>query len=238
MKKAALFTVLIVAIGAFFYFDLGQWLTLEALKDQQAQLEAYRSEHPVLVAALYSLAYIIITALSLPGATLMTLSGGAIFGLGLGTVLANLSASIGATLAFLIARFIIGDWVQEKFGDRIGPINKGIEQDGAFYLFSLRLVPIFPFFIINVVMGLTRIKTWTFFWVSVVGMIAGAAVYANAGTQLAQLESLSGIASPSLLLSFALLGLFPLIARKALDWLKRHRQADLPEATGSANSGD
>lgn len=223
MKKIILFIIILLAVAGFFYFDLGQWLTLDALKQQQAAIEAYRSEHPLLVAGLYSLAYIVITALSLPGAALMTLTGGAIFGVVWGTLLANLSASIGATLAFLIARFIIGDWVQTRFGDRIGPINRGIEQDGAFYLFSLRLVPVFPFFIINVVMGLTRIKTWTFFWVSVVGMIAGAAVYANAGTQLAQIDSLSGIASPSLLISFALLGLFPLIARKTLGWLKNRR---------------
>lgn len=230
MKKAALLAAVLFAVGVFLYFDLGQWLTLDALKNQQAALETYRSENPLLVGALYSLAYIVITALSLPGATLMTLSGGAIFGVFWGTVLANLSASVGATLAFLIARFVVGDWVQAKFGDRIGPINRGIEQDGAFYLFSLRLVPVFPFFIINVVMGLTRIKTWTFFWVSVVGMIAGAAVYANAGTQLARIESLSGIASPSLLISFALLGLFPLIARIGLNWLKRHRHTGTPKS--------
>ena len=231
MKKIFLLSLILLAIGAFFYFDLGQWLTLDALKQQQQIIETFRSEHPLLTAGLYSLAYIVITALSLPGAALMTLTGGAIFGVLWGTVLANLSASIGATLAFLIARFIVGDWVQAKFGDRIVSINRGIEQDGAFYLFSLRLVPIFPFFVINVVMGLTRIKTWTFFWVSVIGMIAGAAVYANAGTQLAQLESLSGIASPSLLASFALLGLFPLLARKTLDWLKRRRLTTLPADT-------
>ncbi|EAR11250.1 TVP38/TMEM64 family protein [Reinekea blandensis] len=227
MKKLVLLILIVLAIGAFFFFDLGQWLTLEALKSQQAAIEAYRSEHPLLTASLYALAYIVITALSLPGATLMTLTGGAIFGVFWGTLLANLSASVGATLAFLIARFVIGDWVQARFGDRIGPINRGIEQDGAFYLFSLRLVPLFPFFVINVVMGLTRIKTWTFFWVSVVGMIAGAAVYANAGTQLAQLDSLAGIASPSLIASFVLLGLFPLVARKTLEWLKNRRSSAL-----------
>lgn len=220
MKKIILLAIIAVGIGAFFYFDLGQWLTLDQLKAQQASLETYRAENPLLVALIYSLTYIVVTALSLPGAALMTLSGGAIFGVFWGTLLANISATIGATLAFLIARFILGNWVQEKFGDRIGPINKGIEQDGAFYLFSLRLVPVFPFFIINVVMGLTKIKTWTFFWVSSIGMIAGAAVYANAGTQLARIDSLSGIASPGLLASFALLGLFPLIARKSMELVK------------------
>ncbi len=225
MKKFIILGVLAIAVGAYFYFDLGQWLTLDQLKAQQAGLEQYRAQHPVLVALIYIATYIVVTALSLPGATILTLSGGAIFGVVWGTVFANISATIGATLAFLIARFVIGDWVQQKFGERISVINKGIEQDGAFYLFSLRLVPLFPFFIINVVMGLTRIKTLTFFWVSSVGMIAGAAVYANAGTQLAKLDSLSGIASPGLLISFALLGLFPLIARKGLDWLKSRREA-------------
>lgn len=226
MKKLVLLGIVAIAIGAFFYFDLSQWLTLDQLKAQQASLEAYRADHPILVALIYSLVYIVVTALSLPGAALMTLTGGAIFGVFLGTILANISATIGATLAFLIARYLLGDWVQTKFGDRIAPINKGIEQDGAFYLFSLRLVPVFPFFIINVVMGLTKLKTLTFFWVSSLGMIAGAAVYANAGTQLAKIDSLSGIASPGLLLSFALLGLFPLIARKSLEWVKSRRPSE------------
>jgi uncharacterized membrane protein YdjX (TVP38/TMEM64 family) len=223
MKKLLLLGTVLLAIGAFFYFDAGQWLTLDQLKNQQATIEAYRSDHPILVALLYIGSYILVTALSLPGAALMTLTGGAIFGVVWGTLFANISATIGATCAFLIARFILGDWVQEKFGDRIEPINKGIEQDGGFYLFSLRLVPVFPFFIINVVMGLTKIKTFTFFWVSQVGMIAGAAVYANAGTQLAKIDSLSGIASPALLGSFVLLGLFPLIARKTLEFFKSKR---------------
>jgi len=223
MKKLILLGIVAAAIGAFFYFDLSQWLTLDQLKNQQVALEDYRSSHPVLVASMYVTAYIIIAALSLPGATIMTLTGGAIFGVFWGTLFANISATIGATLAFLIARFVLGDWIQTKFGERIDSINKGIEQDGAFYLFSLRLVPLFPFFIINVVMGLTKLKTLTFFWVSSIGMIAGAAVYANAGTQLAKLDSLSGIASPALLISFVLLGLFPLLARKALELIKNKR---------------
>jgi len=223
MKKLLLLGVLLVAIGLFFYFDLGAWLTLDQLKSQQSALATYRADHPVWLAVLYLVTYIGVTALSLPGAALMTLTGGAVFGVVQGTLLANVAATIGATLAFLMARFVIGDWVQAKFADRIAPFNRGIEQDGAFYLFSLRLVPVFPFFIINVVMGLTTIRVWTFFWVSQVGMLAGAAVYANAGTQLAKIDSLSGIASPSLLLSFVLLGLFPLVARKTLGWLRSRR---------------
>ncbi|WP_287420279.1 TVP38/TMEM64 family protein [Reinekea sp.] len=223
MKKLLLLALLISAVGLFFYFDLSTWFTLAKLKSQQSALATYRADHPIGLALLYLLTYIGVTALSLPGAALMTLTGGAVFGLVQGTVLASVGASIGATLAFLMARFVIGGWVQSKFADRIAPFNRGIEQDGAFYLFSLRLVPVFPFFIINVVMGLTTIRVWTFYWVSQVGMLAGAAVYANAGTQLAQIDSLSGIASPSLLLSFVLLGLFPLVARKSLTWLRRRQ---------------
>lgn len=223
MKKLILLTVLVAAVGAYFIFDLGQYLTLDQLKSQQAALESYRADNPILVAILYLATYIVVTALSLPGAALMTLTGGAVFGVFWGTILANIGATIGATCAFLIARYVLGNWVQEKFGERITAINNGIEKDGAFYLFSLRLVPVFPFFVINVVMGLTKIRIWTFFWVSQVGMIAGAAVYANAGTQLAKLDSLSGIASPAILISFALLGVFPIIARKSLAFVKASR---------------
>lgn len=222
-KKISLLLILAVAIAAFIYFDLASYFTLEQLKSQQSALQAYRLDHPILVAALYSLVYIVVTALSLPGAALLTLTGGAVFGLVWGTILANLSATIGATLAFLIARYVLGDWVQKKFADRIEPVNQGIAQDGAFYLFTLRLVPVVPFFVINVVMGLTRLKVWTFFWVSQIGMLAGAAVYANAGTQLAKLESLSGILSPAMLASFALLGIFPLVAKKAVDLVRKQR---------------
>lgn len=223
MKQIVILLALLTAVAAFFFFDLGQWLTLEQLKAQRTELQLYRADHPILVAAIYIAVYIIITALSLPGATIMTLSGGAIFGLYWGTAFALIAATIGATLAFLIARYLVGNWVQTRFSERIKAINQGIEKDGAFYLFSLRLVPIFPFFVINVVMALTPIKTWTFFWVSLIGMFAGAGVYANAGTQLAQLDSLSGIASPSILFSFALLGVFPILAKKALQLLQKNR---------------
>ncbi|MFQ3229315.1 TVP38/TMEM64 family protein [Reinekea sp.] len=223
MKKLILLFIAIIVVSAYFYFDLGQWLTLEQLKNQQSSLESYRQANPVLVAAIYTVIYIVVAALSLPGSAIMTLSGGAIFGLAVGTALALISATIGATFAFLIARFLLGDWVQEKFGDRIASINQGIDKDGAFYLFSLRLVPVFPFFVINVVMALTTLKVWTFFWVSLVGMLAGAAVYANAGTQLAKLDSLSGIASPGIILSFVLLGIFPILAKKMIEFIRRKK---------------
>lgn len=223
MQRWILLGLIAAAIAAFFLFDFGQYLTLDQLKARQTELAAFRADHPGLLAAGYLAVYILVTALSLPGATLMTLAGGAVFGLWQGLLLVSFASSIGATLAFLVARFLLRDWVQGRFGDRLTVINDGIQRDGAFYLFSLRLVPLFPFFVINLVMGLTPIKTWTFYWVSQVGMLAGTTVYVNAGTQLARIDSLGGILSPSLLISFALLGLFPLVARKGLAWFKRRR---------------
>lgn len=223
MQRWILLGVIALALIAFFLFDLGDVLTLNNLKAQQDNLAAFRASNPVVLAAGYFVIYVVVTALSLPGATIMTLAGGAIFGFTQGLLLVSFASSLGATLAFLVARFLLHDWVQQRFGDRIAPVNRGIEKDGAFYLFSLRLVPLFPFFMINLVMGLTPIKAWTFYWVSQVGMFAGTAVYINAGTQLAQIDSLGGILSPTLLASFALLGLFPLVARKSLEWYRvRH----------------
>lgn len=223
MQRWILLGIIALAVIAFFLFDLGEFLTLTNLKAQQDSLAAFRVAHPLVLAAGYFVIYVIVTALSLPGATIMTLAGGAIFGFSQGLLLVSFASSIGATLAFLVARFLLHDWVQQRFGDRIAPVNRGIEKDGAFYLFSLRLVPLFPFFVINLVMGLTPLKAWTFYWVSQVGMLAGTAVYINAGTQLAQIDSLSGILSPTLLASFALLGLFPLVARKTVEWVKVQR---------------
>lgn len=210
-----------ILIIAFFYFDLQNFLTLESLKSQQQAISNYRDAHPVMATALYALIYIAVTGLSLPGATVLTLAGGAIFGLLWGTVIVSFASSIGATLAFLAARFLFRDAVHHKFGDRLKVIDEGIARDGAFYLFTLRLVPLFPFFVINLIMGLTTLKTRTFFWVSQLGMLAGTLVYVNAGTQLAKIESLSGILSPALVGSFALLGLFPLIAKKFVEYLPR-----------------
>ncbi|MCH8532199.1 MAG: TVP38/TMEM64 family protein [Saccharospirillum sp.] len=224
MQRWILLGVIALALIAFFLFDLGEVLTLNNLKAQQDSLADFRASNPLLLAAGYFVIYVVVTALSLPGATIMTLAGGAIFGFTQGLLLVSFASSLGATLAFLVARFLLHDWVQQRFGDRIAPVNRGIEKDGAFYLFSLRLVPLFPFFMINLVMGLTPLKAWTFYWVSQVGMLAGTAVYVNAGTQLAQIDSLGGILSPTLIASFALLGLFPLVARKTLDWVRSRRQ--------------
>jgi pyruvate/2-oxoglutarate dehydrogenase complex dihydrolipoamide dehydrogenase (E3) component/uncharacterized membrane protein YdjX (TVP38/TMEM64 family) len=219
-----LLIVLIAAlIVAFIVFDLGQYFSLSYLKSQQAAIEElYRAKALQTVAAFF-LIYVLVTGLSLPGATILTLAAGAIFGLLWGTVIVSFASSIGATLAFLVSRFLLRDSVQAKFRDKLKAVDAGIDRDGAFYLFTLRLVPAFPFFVINLVMGLTSIKTWTFYWVSQLGMLAGTIVYVNAGTQIAQIESAAGILSPALIASFTLLGIFPLIAKKIVAMIKARK---------------
>ena len=223
MSKSRLYLLILIAllIGAFFYFDLQQFLTLEKLKSQQETIGSYRNDHPLLATAIYALVYIAVTGLSLPGASILTLAGGAVFGLLWGTLIVSFASSIGATLAFLAARFLFRDAVNARFGHQLKEIDTGIARDGAFYLFTLRLVPLVPFFVINLVMGLTALKTRTFYWVSQAGMLAGTLVYVNAGTQLAKLESLSGILSPALVGSFALLGVLPFIAKKIVEYFPR-----------------
>ncbi|MEP7731122.1 FAD-dependent oxidoreductase [Marinomonas primoryensis] len=223
MKKIGLLVLIAILAAGFFYFDLHQLLTLQGLKSGLAQFETWRAESPLLVGGAFLILYVIVTALSLPGAVIMTLAAGALFGLGWGLLIVSFASSIGATLAFLVSRYLLQDMVQKRFGDRLKAINEGVEKEGAFYLFTLRLVPIFPFFLINLLMGLSNIRAVTFYWVSQVGMLAGTFVFVNAGTQLGQLESLSGILSPSLLLSFVLLGVFPLIAKKLLNVIKARR---------------
>jgi pyruvate/2-oxoglutarate dehydrogenase complex dihydrolipoamide dehydrogenase (E3) component/uncharacterized membrane protein YdjX (TVP38/TMEM64 family) len=223
MRKYLIAAVVVVAISAYWIFDINQYLSLEGIKAAQAQLENWRSGSPFLAGLSFFALYIAVTSLSLPGAAVLTLAAGAFFGLLWGVVIVSFASTIGATLAFLVARFILRDSVQSRFGNRLKAINRGIEQEGAFYLFTLRLVPIFPFFIINLLMGLTPIRTWTFYWISQVGMLAGTIVYVNAGTQLARIDSLSGILSPGLMISFAILGLFPLIGKKSVEWLKKRR---------------
>jgi len=208
---------------AFFMLDLQRFMTLEAMQQSQNDFAALKAQAPWTVAAVFFAVYVLATALSLPGATILTLAAGALFGLLSGLLLVSFASSIGATLAFLASRFLLRDWVQQRFGDKLKALNAGVEKDGALYLFTLRLLPIFPFFLINLLMGLMPIKTRTFYWVSQVGMLAGTLVYVNAGTQLAQLESLSGILSPGLLFSFVLLGVFPLIAKKITTWLQSRR---------------
>ena len=223
MKPSKVILLFFVAalFSVFFVYDLHQYLSLEGLKNQQVAIESYRSKEPVLLVVMYILIYIAVTGLSLPGATVLTLAGGAVFGVLWGTVIVSFASTIGATVAFLAARFLFRDAVNLQFGGRLKVINEGIGRDGAFYLFTLRLVPIFPFFMINLTMGLTTLRVWTFFWVSQVGMLAGTVVYVNAGTQLAKIESLSGVLSPALLGSFVLLGIFPLVAKKTIDTMKK-----------------
>jgi len=224
MKKAIHRTIVLSAIIAaviiFVFFDIGHYLTFDYLKEKQHALEAYYSDNQIATIVIYMLVYIIVTAFSLPGAAVMSLAGGALLGFWAGVIAVSFASTIGATLAFLTSRFLLGNYVQEKFGDRLKAINEGMKKDGAFYLFSLRLVPVFPFFIVNLIMGLTPIKPIVYYLVSQIGMFPATLVFINAGTRLGQLESASGILSPSLLFSFALLGLFPLIAKKSLDYYK------------------
>ncbi|MFZ2217527.1 MAG: FAD-dependent oxidoreductase [Rhodoferax sp.] len=219
-KKIALIVGVLVLLAAFFALDLGRYLSLGYLKSSQSAFESLYAEQPLTVMGSYFALYVAVTALSFPGAVIMTLAGGAIFGTLWGTVIVSFASSLGATLAFLAARFVLRDSIEARFGNRLGEFNKGIEKEGAFYLFTLRLVPLVPFFVINLLMGLTKMKTLTFYGVSQLGMLAGTAVYVNAGTQLAQLESLQGILSPGLIGSFVLLGVFPLLARKITEVLK------------------
>ncbi|HRZ52085.1 MAG TPA: FAD-dependent oxidoreductase [Candidatus Contendobacter sp.] len=222
-RKLLLLLALGLLVGAFFVFDLGRFFSLDYFKSQQAAIETWRAAHPGLTAGLFFAGYVAVTGLSLPGAAVMTLVAGAIFGLLWGTVIVSFASTLGATLAFLAARFVLRDWVQGKFGEKLKAINAGMAKEGGFYLFTLRLIPIFPFFIINLLMGLTPIRTWTFYWVSQIGMLAGTLVYVNAGTQLAKIDSLHGILSAELLASFALLGVFPLIAKKIVAVVKVRR---------------
>ena len=222
-RKLLLLLALGLLVGAFFVFDLGRFFSLDYFKSQQAAIETWRAAHPGLTAGLFFAGYVAVTGLSLPGAAVMTLVAGAIFGLLWGTVIVSFASTLGATLAFLAARFVLRDWVQGKFGEKLKAINAGMAKEGGLYLFTLRLIPIFPFFIINLLMGLTPIRTWTFYWVSQIGMLAGTLVYVNAGTQLAKIDSLHGILSAELLASFALLGVFPLIAKKIVAVVKVRR---------------
>jgi uncharacterized membrane protein YdjX (TVP38/TMEM64 family) len=222
-RRLALVLTVGLAIAAFFAFDLGQYLNLQTLKTQQAAIQSLHANSPLLSVAAYFVIYVVTTALSLPGAVLLTLAGGAVFGLLWGTVIISFASTIGATLAFLMSRFLLRDWVAKRFGQRLTAIDEGVRREGAFYLFTLRLVPVIPFFLINLLLGLTTMKARTFYWVSQVGMLAGTIVYVNAGTQLGKLDSLSGILSPGLLGSFVLLGIFPLIARQLVEIVRSNK---------------
>ena len=215
---------IVAPIAAFFAFDLGHYFSLDYFKSQQAAIDAFYQANPLQTAALFFAAYVAVTGLSVPGAAILTLAAGAIFGLLWGTVIVSFASSLGATFAFLTSRFVLRNSIQTRFGGKLAAINAGVAKDGPFYLFTLRLVPAFPFFVINLVMGLTPLRTWTFYWVSQIGMLAGTIVYVNAGTEIAKIESLRGILSPGLIISFTLLGIFPLIAKWIVNIIKVRKE--------------
>ena len=224
IKILLLIAVFTIVVALFFAFDLQKYLTLEYLKSSKAFFISSYEKNPIFVLVSYFLFYIVITAFSLPGAVWMTLGGGAFFGLFAGTVIVSFASSIGATLAMLIARFLLRDWVQIRFTSQMEPINSGINKEGGFYLFTLRLVPAVPFLVINLGMGLTSLRALTFYWVSQLGMLPGTLVYINAGSELAKIETLSDILSPTLIGSFALLGTFPLLVKKMLAFIEKRRR--------------
>ena len=242
MSKGRIAVILVFAalVVAFIWFDLVRYLDLEYLKARQADIDTFYRQHPGTVLAAYFFAYVAITGLSLPGAAIMTLAGGAVFGLLWGTVVVSFASTLGATVAFVVSRYILRDGIQRRYGDRLGTINAGVERDGGFYLFTMRLVPAFPFFVINLVMGLTPMRTFTFAWVSQVGMLPGTVVYVNAGTQLGRIESLQGILSPALIGSFVLLGVFPLLAKWVVGAVQARRRggAAQPGSTVSRSRDD
>lgn len=224
MKKIALIVAGSALAAVFFAFDLQQYLTLDYLKESQTRFADLYQTKPVMVIGVYMAIYILVTALSLPGAVILTLAGGALFGLVTGLIVVSFSSTIGATLACFVSRFVLRDWVQKKFGDKLATINEGVAKEGAFYLFTLRLIPVFPFFVINLVMGLTKMSLFTFYWVSQLGMLAGTAVFVNAGKELAKIDSRSGILSPGLIGSFVILGLFPLVVKKLVAYIQGRKK--------------
>lgn len=230
MKKVGKFVavgVLIAIVSSFFALGLHDYLSIEQFQSHRERIEEYFFENRFLSILIYSLIYIAVTGLSLPGASVLTLVGGALFGLLPSIVIVSIASTTGATLAFLLARYLFYDAVQSKFGDRLQKINERLADEGAFYLFSLRLIPAFPFFVINLVMGLTSMRTWTFAFVSQLGMLPGTIVYVNAGTQLGQLDSLQGVFSANILLSFALIGIFPILAKKIIELFRNRPERDL-----------
>ncbi|MBW2506711.1 MAG: TVP38/TMEM64 family protein [Deltaproteobacteria bacterium] len=229
VQRLLIVAAIIAVVILFKGLGLGQYLSLDYLKISQDKFTQIYASHRLPVIAAYMAIYIMVTALSLPGAVVMTLAGGAMFGLWVGVLVVSFASTVGATLACFVARFLLRDWVQNKFGEKLTRINTGIEKEGSFYLFSLRLVPIFPFFFFFLAMGLTPMKLWTFYWVSQIGMFPGTMVYVNAGKELGRLESLSGILSPGLIISFIILGLFPITVKKLLYLYKKKTGKLLPE---------
>ncbi len=222
-EKIAIVAVILGLIVIFKTFHLDQYLSLEYLKSSRESFTALYEQNAFLVIGAYFAIYVLVTSLSLPGAAVMTLAGGALFGLVAGTVIVSFASTIGATLACIVSRYLLQNWVQTRYGDKLAAINRGVEKEGAFYLFTMRLIPAFPFFLINLAMGLTKLPIRTFYWVSQLGMLAGTAVFVNAGKELSKINSLGGILSPSLIFSFALLGILPITLKKLLALYRRKK---------------
>ncbi|NIB41579.1 FAD-dependent oxidoreductase [Pseudomaricurvus alkylphenolicus] len=223
IKRSAIVLTIGILVILFFSLDINHYLHFETLKANQVKLNDIFTQNPVITGVIFFVVYVVITGLSLPGAAVMTIAAGAIFGLTTGLVLVSFASSIGATLAFLVSRYLLHDAINSRFSKQLESVNEGVRKVGAFYLFTLRLVPLFPFFVINLVMALTPIRTFTFYWVSQIGMLAGTAVFVNAGTQLAKLESAGGILSPTMILSLSLLGIFPLLAKSIINKINQFR---------------
>ena len=216
IKKLLLANLIAIVLILILFFDVHRYLTLEYIKSSNDKLDAYYQDNSLLVLGTYFVIYLASTAFSLPGAAVLSLAGGALFGLTVGTLVVSFASTIGATLAMLIARVLLRDWVKNRFASQMTTINSGMLKEGAFYLFTLRLLPAVPFFVINLVMGLTPLRTVTFFWVSQLGMLPATLVYVNAGSELGKIQTIDDILSPSLIISFVLLGIFPLLVKKIL----------------------
>jgi uncharacterized membrane protein YdjX (TVP38/TMEM64 family) len=225
MTKGRLAVVLFIVllIAAFFVFHLGQYFNLAYLKSQQAAFDSVYQANPLATGLIFFAVYVAVTALSLPGAAILTLAAGAVFGLWWGILIASFASSMGAVLALLVARFVLRDTIQKRFGDKLRIINAGVKKDGAFYLLTLRLLPVFPFFVVNLVMALTPMGVWTFYWVSQLGMFIGTVIYVNAGTQIAKIQSPGDVLSLSLLLSLCLLAVFPLATKQVVEFIRKRK---------------
>ncbi len=233
-KKIIIVLAIVVLVALFKVFNVEDYLSLSYIKASQVKFETLYAENRATVIAGFMLIYIVVTSLSLPGGAVMGLAAGALFGLLTGTIAVSFASTVGATIACIVSRFILRDWIQTKFGHKLKTVNEGIQREGAFYLFTLRLIPVFPFWLINLIMGLTKMPLRKYYWVSQIGMLPGTLVFVNAGKELGKIESLSGIFSPGLILSFALLGLFPIATKKllALYNAKNHKQLSAEESVG------
>jgi uncharacterized membrane protein YdjX (TVP38/TMEM64 family) len=230
LKKILILVIIVGLILAVKVFHFDQYLTLAYLKGSLDKFKTLYENHSVLVIAGYFIVYVLTTSLSLPGASPLGIAGGALFGFWTATIVVSFASTIGATLACLVSRFLLRDWIQNNFGDKIAKVNEGIEKEGAFYLFTLRLIPVFPFWMINLAMGLSKISLARFYWVSQIGMLPGTMVFVNAGKELAKIESVKGIFSPSLIISFALIGLLPLIVKKLIALYRFRRNKSIGDA--------